>query len=125
MSINSIVQSLKVPDVAHLFVGARIRGMKTGRLMVLTPNVLQYATWKPDELQLVLKRRYSSADLFSVDEILSCKEGLDILGLIDSGLAIASDDPAYFPEGDAYSLDTVESYGSLSTKKKDSSNPNQ
>lgn len=101
---------IKWKDVAHLYIGCRLIGLQTKRVLENTASVLAHCEWDKTKIMPVLKQYDISASMANLSaigmkDLLS--EGYDLFGLIDSGEAL---DAASF-EVNPYSVEPVPSYG--------------
>ncbi len=102
---------IKWKDVAHLYIGCRLIGLQTKRVLENTASVLARCEWDKTKIMPVLKQYHTDPNIkvhlspFVMRGLL--KEGYDLFGLINSGEAL---DAASF-EVNPYSVEPVPSYG--------------
>ena len=100
---------IKWKDVAHLYIGCRLIGMQTNRVLENTASVLTHCEWDKAKIMPVLKRgaihKDSKYSPLQFKDLLS--KGYDLFGLIDN---LEAFDAASF-EVNPYSVVPVPSYG--------------
>ena len=77
---------IKWKDVAHLYIGCRLIGMQTKRVLENTASVLAHCEWDKTKIMPVLKRHAGNKDSkyspLQFKDLLS--KGYDLFGLIDN-----------------------------------------
>ena len=101
------MSNVKWKNVAHLYLGCRLQGLKTGRILKNTESVLMYCDWNPELIKPILRRQFVNTQTISVADFTeNLNRAIDMFGLIESGEAI---DAATY-EKDPYKVEVENDY---------------